>query len=815
MLPDSLRTAARSLRRQPAFVTVVVLSLALGIALNTTMYGMLDALLRPRIDVHDPGQLYWIRFYGDYKWRVDAPTRDAVLSSGTHTYESVTRVELAIFAQQIQHDGHFSEGVVQAVAWNYFDVLGARPLAGRTFIASDETPDGSAIVVDETVATQLFPDGGSPVGATVTINHEPRTIVGVVSDFTRLPGEIAVAWQVAPRKLRGGLFQRLIRLRPGATRADAERELATVSARIAIAAGERPKDDVLRFHQAANPEFQLRPMHDGLIAAVAAILLVACANLANIQLARGIGRRRELALRSALGASRVRIVTHLMGESIILGVGGLALGLVLTYWGARSLHASIPPSVGKYIVEPQMSWRVLAFAVVALLFCLFAVGLAPAISISRTDPNELLKSGAGTGATKRNRRRYAVLVGVEIALSLALCCIATASVHTWMFYAGRSSVGYDPRALSTGQITPSVAPGAVVRYSDLLQSISTRIAAIPGVTGAATSMSWRMPEGSAVTVADAGGVREYPAPLFAPTAVSPSYVRTMGWPIVRGRDFLDGERDHAGLIIDEQTARKLWPNLDPIGALLKLGDKKSNLPYIPVVGVIGEQKGFETPDEQSQIGARLGRVLYLPGPNDTAVATRGSLNAARPLDRVWLVGLTFRARAANHPERLPTLLRQEIGSFPDANVSQVMTMVDYLGVTTGLQGARFLSELFVAFALLAIALAAFGVYGVVAHAVAERRRELGVRVALGATTRDILHAVLRESVVVALSGAAVGLILTKRGVLLVSEIAMLDVYNAPLFAVVAVAVLGVATAAAFIPAMRATRIDPTESLRAE
>jgi putative ABC transport system permease protein len=803
MLLDSLRTAARGLRRQPAFVTVVVLSLALGIALNTTMYGMLDALLRPRIDVRDPGQLYWIRFYGDYKWHVDAPTRDAVLSSGTHTYESVTRVELAIFAQQIQHAGHFSEGVVQAVAWNYFDVLGARPLAGRTFIASDEAPDGSAIVIDETVAAQLFPDGTSPVGATVTINHEPRIVVGVVSDFTRLPGELAVAWQVAPRKLRGGLFQRLIRLRPSATRADAERELATVSARIAIAAGERPKDDVLRFHQAANPEFQLRPMHDGLIAAVAAILLVACANLANIQLARGIGRRRELALRSALGASRGRIITHLMGESIILGVAGLALGLVLTYWGARSLHASIPPSVGKYIVEPQMSWRVLVFAVAALLFCLFAVGLAPAISISRTDPNGLLKSGAGTGATKRNRRRYAVLVGVEIALSLALCCIATASVHTWMFYAGRSAVGYDPRPLSTGVLRATFAPRTAVRYSELLETMSARITAIPGVTGAATSMGWGAPEGNAVTVADAGGVREFPAPIWAPTAVSPSYVRTMGWPIVQGRDFLDGERDHAGLIIDGPTARKLWPNLNPIGALLKLGDKKSNLPYIPVVGVIGEQKGFETPGDESQTGARLGRVLYLPGPNDTAIAKRP------------LFLLTLRARAVDHPERLPTVLRQQIASFPDASVSQVTTMVDYLGVTTGLQGARFLSELFVAFAALAIALAAFGVYGVVAHGVAERRRELGVRVALGATTRDILHAVLRESVVVALAGAAVGLFLTKYGVMTVAEIAMLDVYNAPLFAVVAVAVLGVATATAFIPAMRATRIDPTESLRAE
>jgi predicted permease len=492
-----------------------------------------------------------------------------------------------------------------------------------------------------------------------------------------------------------------------------------------------------------------------------------------------------------------------MGESIILGVSGLAVGLVLTFWGVHALHASIPPSVGKYIVEPQISWRVLVFAMAALLVCLFLVGLAPAVSISRTDPNELLKSGAGTGATKPNRRLYGVLVGVEIALALALCSIATATVHTWMIVAARSTYGYDPRPLSTGQIAPKVVAGSVVRYSDLLQSISARIAAIPGVTSAATAMTGRIPEGNAVTVADAGGVREFPAPLFAPAIVSPSYVRTMGWPIVQGRDFLDGERDHGGLIIDEQTARKLWPNLNPIGALLKLGDRKSNLPYVPVVGVIGDEKGFERPIEDAQIGARLGRVLYVPGPTDTAVVRGGRMD------------VTFRARAANHPERLPTVLRQQIGSFSDLSVSQVTTMVDYLGVTTGLQGARFLSQLFVAFALLGISLAAFGVYGVVAHAVAERRRELGVRVALGATTRDILRAVLRESLVVALAGAAGGLYLTRYGVIMTAEITSLDMYNAPMFAVVAAVVLCVATGAAFVPAMKATRIDPTESLRAE
>jgi putative ABC transport system permease protein len=801
---DPIRLAVRNLRKQPAFTVVVILSLAIGIALNTTMYGVLDALIKPRIDLREPGRLYRIRYYGDYRNTVDNLARDSALATGMHTYESITRSGYPNSGVLMQHGENVTEGTVQGVASNYFDVLGARPLAGRTFLPSDETSDASPVDIDETLAAQLFPDGTSPVGRKIIVNNEAHVVIGVLSSLGHLPGERANVWTIEPIERRG-MYARIIRLRGGASPQDADRELRVLAGRFAAQSGENPKDVAFIFHQAADPNFQFRSIHFGLIAAVIAVLLVACANLANIQLARGIGRRRELALRSALGATRGRIIRHLLTESVLLGAAGLALGLVLTYWGGAALHASIPKSIGSYIVEPQMSWRVLVFALGATVFCLIAVGVAPAISVSRTDPNELLKSGAGTGATKQNRSRYAVLVGVEIALALALSTIAAATVHTWLVES-RKGFGFDPRPLATGYIAPTFAAGTVARVSDLMQSIAARVKSVPGVTNAATSEPGPMLPGMSITVDDPGGAREKLMMGGNVMTVTPSYFRTLGMPIIAGRDFLDGGQDHASVIVDRRTARKLWPNANPVGALIKLGERKSDLPYVRVIGVVGEQKGFESDEDMpftQQVIGRDGHIYYLPGPTDTIAVGK------------YVGTMAFIARTDAHPEQLAIALQHAIADWGDVRGSRVMSMPESLGIVQRMQNARFVAMLFILFAGIGVSLAAFGVYGVVAHAVAERRRELGVRVALGATRRDILNAVLRETLVVALSGAAGGLLLTKYGVALLGDIASVDLYNAPLFAVVTAAIVGVAAVSAFIPALRATRIDPTESLRAE
>ncbi|MEO7086298.1 MAG: FtsX-like permease family protein [Gemmatimonadaceae bacterium] len=503
---DAIRVAARALRKQPAFVSAVVVSLALGIAVNTTMYGVLDALIKPRVDMRDPSRLYRAAFFGDYHWTVSNQARDAALMTGLHSYESITRSEQGFGDQLIEHGERARMTPVEGVAANYFDVLGVQPLAGRTFIGADSAAGIRPIVIDETLAEQLFPAGRSPIDARITINLEPRIVVGVISSSSLAPGEHFSAWQIEPEPA-AGMYVRLIRLRPGATPQQLDRELQVISARIAATAGEPANGDAFRLHQLMDPDFQFKPIHFGLVAAVVAVLLVACANLANIQLARGIARRRELALRSALGATRQRLVVHLLTESLLLGAGGLLLGLLLTYWVSRLLHASIPPSIGGYIVEPQLSWRVLVFALVATMVCLIAVGLLPSIRVSRTDPNELLKSGAGTGATRGHRRSYAILIGVEIALALALSSFAAITVRTSM-HIKDFKYGYDTRPLATGQLSMRSATGRVRAYSDVLASIAAQVRAVRGVEDAA-AQSYMMVDKSTITVDDPSGPREF------------------------------------------------------------------------------------------------------------------------------------------------------------------------------------------------------------------------------------------------------------------------------------------------------------------
>ena len=621
MTGDTLGVVVRSLRKQRSYVAVVVLSLALGIALNTIMYGMLDALLHPRVDLAHPENLYWIRFYGDYKYRVDNRQRDEAITSGMHSYEAITRYEPTFGSRLLERGLNMSEGPIANVASNFFEMLGARPIAGRTVLPSDEASEARPIVIAARLVSALFPNGESPVGATILIDREPHTVIGVVSDATNLPNYYNLVWRLAPLNPRY-TYIRLIRLREGATPADAYQELTVVANRIAAQSGEAPRDVAFRFHQAADPEFQFKGFQLAIVAAVVSVLLVACANLANIQLARGIGRRRELALRAALGASRRGLIAQLTIEAAVLAGVGLVLGLLFTYWGARGLIALIPPSVGMYVVQPHLNWRVLEFALAATAFCVLAIGVAPAIPVSRADPSELLKSGAGTGATKRNRRQYGWLVGLEIALALALSSAAVVTVRMSLLLDGYWQ-GYDPRMLTIGYIGPTLPNGTVIRYSELLDWSTTRVRAVSGVESAAAWTTIGV-DNNAISVDDAGsGVHEFPAPGFAARVVSPSYLRTMKLPIVAGRDFMEGERDRSAVIVDEQTARVLWPNQNPVGSLIKLGERKSNAPYVQVVGVVGEQEGFRSERNIQMRGmpvvSALGSIYYLPGPSDSVV----------------------------------------------------------------------------------------------------------------------------------------------------------------------------------------------------
>jgi putative ABC transport system permease protein len=716
------------------------------------------------------------------------------------SFEAITRENVAVIGGTlIQHGQNFRDGFVSGVDPNYFDVLGAQPRAGRFFLPDDETSGASVAVISEKLASALFPHGQVPIGQTITVKRRAYTVIGVASDRANFPHNETAVWTLA-RPEAWTPYSRILRLRDGATNADVARELALVAARIAGEAG-LPRESVgFRLDQLANPDFQLRDLHVAMLIAVIAVLLIACANVANIQLARGIGRRRELALRSALGADRNRLVADLLIESGVLVFGGLMLGLLLTLWMNDAVSATLPSRVAQYVVEPQWSWRVLVASILVTVTALLLVGVAPALTVSRVDPNELLKSGNGTGATRQSRRRYSVLVSAEIALALALSAGAAVMIRAGT-HTGDVHIGYDPHLLVGGSVVVSAERGTVSRQATQLADLVDRLRRIPGVTEAAATTG-RNIRTNLVTYTDETGAREFPAPGYYYSIVSPGYFRTMRLPIVRGRDFLEGQQDEPVVIVDAHTARLLWPLSDPIGKRIKLGQRDTKLPYARVAGVVGEQPGYEVEvPPGTPVLNHLGRIYYLPGPTDSVVS-----------DGVF--SFSFVTRTEGNPTAQVLRTYNDVSQWPETIVARVRSLEDEL--LDRRRNAEFIAAIFTLFSLAGVGLAAFGVYGVVAYSVAERRREIGVRVALGASARDILKVVLHESFVVALAGIAVGLLFTKYGVMLFRDKAWGDdLYNAPLFAAIALLLLATSMLTAYFPAHRAARIEATESLRNE
>ena len=808
---DSLRGAYRSLRRQRAYAAVVVLSLALAIALNTTMYSVLDALIHPRVDMRDPQQLYYIGFYGDLHGRLNATEREQFLRHGLRSMEDLTGSQGSAFKVLLERERISREAAILEVTQNYFDLLGIPAIAGRTFTAADLENHASVLVLDERLARDLFGDPRHSLGQALQVEGKTFMVVGVVGRFSSLPKDNTGAWLLHTTPWRGA---QIVRLRSGTSRQQAEKELAQVAAIMAHSIGEPVKDVAFRLKQAIDPEFQLKGFHKAMIFAVFAVLLVACANLANIQLARGIGRRRELALRSAVGATRARLVGHLVSESLLLALAGLALGLVLAYLGGQALRTTIPDAVGEYVVEPRWSWRVLAAALGATLTCVLLIGVAPALHVSRLDPAELIKQGHGTGATRGNRRQYSILVAAEIALALALLSGAFVMVRSAL-KTNIDSYGFDPAPLVTGLLGVRVDTTRDVRPPTLMtatifEEVASRLRTIEGVEEVAVN-DRRGVERKQITFTDGSGAHAYPAPMFSAIVVSPRYFRAFGLPTIQGSDFPATYADEPLAIVDQVTAHTLWPNSNPVGQQLKLGAPEVMRPYARVVGVVGEPRGFHN-DRLMGMGWQgtksLGSIYYLPSTHDTL-----------PLGRRWGAYLTYLVRTKGIAAKIPSGARQALmGGVTNGQFQPFFarTMDEELGLTNSREQRRFIGWMFSVFAAMGVGLAAFGIYGVVAHSVAERRRELGVRIALGARRNDILHSVLRESVVVALAGAALGLLATKYGVFLLSAMAWEDdLYNAWLFAGVALLMVLTAGITAFIPALRATRIDPTDSLRAE
>ena len=797
-MPHGLRFALRALRKSPLFAAVAVVSLGLALALNTTMFALVDSLLHPTVPYPEPERLLSVRLWGGDQRRPLPPGERFRAVSSMRSYAGLAAVSMS--GTRVRIGNTEVERGLSRVTLNFFEVMGVRPLLGRALGPADAAPGADAAVISYRTWRVHF--GGRPLSDGLRLDAGGRalTVVGVMPPGMRYGGDVWVPWPADTPA--GASGEPVMRLKPGVTREAAQAEAALIAKRLTTEFGTPERPYAARLVDATPMPRQVEAIHKLLVATAAVVLLIACANLATMMLARGLARRRDTAVRIALGAGRGAIIREVLAECGILTLAGGALGVLLTVWSIFVLSTKAT----RYIdalgdVSPIPSWRVFAFAFGVSALTMLLAGVLPARRAAATDPTEPMKEGSGN-TTGRVRDRYNPLVIVEITLSTALlmgAALLTLSVFRlsafqWRFDARRVlTSSFDLRWTVRGSARDSL------NGDRFWEELLVRAQRLPGVRAAATSHR-ESPDGNMV-VGEAGKSGERWLNLRWYTVVSPDYLRTLGIPVLQGRDFAPGDRnpiDSVGgvVIVDEDAARRLWLDLaSPVGRLVKLGDAQSKRPWLRVVGVARSVEDGPRDDP------------YLaPDPTIYVVLARDSATGRT----LWVRGAE--EQRAGSP--LALTLRREIEAL-QPRLAWVHVLPATYQVDARVELDRFLARLFAAFSAFALVLSGVGLYGVVAYAVSRRMREFAVRVALGARRRHVVRLVLHDVVVMALAGIGIGAFVALVAAPAVNKDAYGTPYEAVLALVAAEAVLAlVAVLACVGPLRRAAAADPVEILRA-
>ncbi len=808
-LARDLRLALRALVRRPGYAIVAILSLSLGIGANTTIFSLVNAVefrglpyrnVDQLVDLHEtsvtelcagcgvgtsyPGFLEWragLRAVSGLAGYAEQP----VLLAGAESAERVT-------------------GAV--VSADLFPLLGVAPASGRAIVAADDRAGGEPVVVlSDDLWRRSFGRDTALLGTTVRINGVAHTVVGIMPPRFHFP-EFAQLWlPLGPAIDRFPPGNRdlgvIARLKDGATVEQADAELRAIAAR---QAAEHPATNA-RWSAEASLYRRALANETGsffrvLLGAVGFVLLIVCANVANLSLARASGRRREMAIRTALGASRRRLVWQLLVESVMIGLAGGGLGLLIAAWGIDAARAAITTQVPLWI-EFGMDWRVLAFSLVVSVATGVLVGLVPALRASRPDLQLDLKDGTAAATAGRPLGRLrASLVVAEVSLALVLLSGAGVMIKTFL-RVHRPDMGYDTHGLLVGDVSL-----LGTRYDDPRQAgvfgmqLAERLAAIPGVRNAAVERSEFIAGfGASDQRITVDGLAETPAagsPRFA-SAVSPGYLKTLGLTQLAGRDF--DAADAAGganvVIVNEKVARALWPGAPAVGRRIKLGGPASNRPWLTVIGVVSNVGGslLAASHEQTRMPYAYVPLAQWPGR-----------------------GLSIRVRAANgEPMALARDVERAVHELDrDQPLEHVSTMERELA--EAVWPVRLYAVFLSSFAAFALVLAAIGIYGVISHSVTQRTHEIGVRVALGASRARVLSMVIGQGAVLAGLGAVLGL----AGAVGLTRVlrAMLfgtSPVDPPVLLGVALVLGVVALFATWLPARRAMAIEPMTALRYE
>lgn len=809
---QDVRYALRQLGKSPSFTVVAVFTLALGIAANTTIFSVMDAVLLKRLPFQDPDRLVTLWGVNPSRGWTDNPISPRWFvewQKQNQVFSSMAAFEPISF--NLSGTGMPEEVQAERTTPNLFFLLGVKPALGRSFVSEERKPGSRVVVLSYALWQRRFGGDQQVIGKQIVLNGDPYNIVGILpADFSHsytsafVPSPSPQVWVAGfePSLITGDEkgYLAIARLKSGVTMEQAQAEMDTIARRVEQQYPDDKGWGVALYKSQEKSVEYTRPALLVLWVAVCLVLLIACANLASLLLARGESRSRELAVRAALGATQGRLLRQLLTESLLLSVMGAALGLLLAMWSTKALVALSPPillQAAPGLATAGINVHVLGYCLLVATATGLLFGLVPALGNSKTNVNESLKeSGKSSTQGRQSHRLRGFLIVSEFALALVLLVGAGLMIRTLAFLS-RLNLGFDRSNVLTMTV-PMV--GAhfqdTSKRIEFLRQLLPRLGALPGVQSASATRGLPIEgwSGWSFVTEDNPDPAAGEVPDANYNIVGSQYFRTLGIPLQKGRAFneTDTETSSKVVIVSEQLARKSWPGKEPIGKRLKIAESgKSGEPWRVIVGVAGNVM-TQGPD------SGFHPELYIP------------YTQAPRLGRVSLV-----IRTGSDPTAITGAARREISQLDqDLPVSDIQTLAKIAEEPVAQR--QMVMVLLAGFAGIALVLAAAGVYSVMSYVVTLRTREIGLRMALGAQRGEVLRLILSGGMRLALTGAAVGMVcafgLTR---FLASQLFGVQPTDVPTFTLVTLFLVITMLLACYIPARRAAKVDPMVALRYE
>jgi putative ABC transport system permease protein len=804
-----LKYAFRALVKKPGFTVVAVITLALGIGANTAIFSVVNAVLLSPLPYQEPDRLVMVwedATFAGFPRNDPAPANFMDWKNQNQVFEDMAALAWSGFS--LTGDGEPLQVVSFSVSANFFPLIGVQPALGRTFVPEDDQPGAHKVAI---ISYALWQSryGGDPkiIDKDILLNGEKYTVVGVMpARFQFLNNYISLwvplAYDQEMWANRGGHYMNVVaRMKPGVSLQEAQADIQTIMQRISQQYPGESFDGklgsvVLPLHEQLAGEN--RDQLIVLLVAVGFVLAIACANIAALLLARAASRRKEIAIRAALGASRIRVIRQLLTESLILSLTGGLAGLLLAVWSFDFLEKLIPTGM-TLSTSLSIDWKMLAFTLLVSILTGVVFGLAPAIQASKVDLNEMLKQReSSTSSGAGGSRLRSALVVFEIAMALVLIVGTSLMIQTFIKLQGQYSFLQPGKILTMRTVLPRSKYDEAWKRTDFYNQVLERVKALPGVSdaGYTTSipLSWKggtsgfWPEGRQLIQG-----LSYDA---IHRQITSDYLQTMGIPLLQGRYFdrTDNRQSMPVAIINETMARQYWPGESALDKKFKLGDPDSETPWMTVVGVVADvrQMGVDAPTKAE---------MYMPHQQ-----MRGY---------PWFAPRDLAIRASGDPMSLTSAVSDEIHSIdPDQPIAVVSTMSQLLGEETEERHVGMI--LLATFAGLALLLATLGIYGVLAYFVTQRTHEIGVRMALGADKSDVMKMIVKQGMLLAFIGTIFGVIASLALTRLIESLLFGVSATDPLtFVVTSMLLAAVALLACYLPARRAMKVDPMVALRYE